>query len=580
MAAPHQATVISTRLHWRYAPLDAEVACSNAVLEEIRRHCVESLSLFSRGGLETGGILLGRRSDRSVEIVRTLPIGCEHKLGPLFILSAADERSLDADLVSDKLGTLQPVGLYVSHSRRDFAVAETDAKILDRLNPGPWQLVLVVMPAKIGPCRAGFFIRGSVDRSFVVAHELSLSSTERRLSPARTSAPVAPVTSIVPVSPLLRILNPTKAPATALQRVHSYIAREHKQWQLRRWDLPATIVFLLVLVFAGGLWLRSSASPPTVPMHVSDLGSKLRIEWDPTQKAVRSASAAQLEIRDGGHSPVTIPISRTGLANGAALYVPQSDNVEVRLKLMRGSRTQSESVIFFIDRSRPVPAPAEIISAVAPAAIVPVEPAATAVLTAPAEIVPPQPRNPSNRERPSRKVFQLPEGQLQTVAMPRAVLNLPDLPDIQANQAAVPPLPLALLATEPRVVGPPHLRAGHLIWTGSLRKNAVLSFSPDGASSGVLNGRLPGGPVKISLEPAELTDGGIAVYSRDGEPSGAGEQPSTWNGWNVVVYHDWDPKKIAEVSVVEAPGPANNWKGLVLRNGNRNASVVVVNWQR
>jgi hypothetical protein len=48
----------------------------------------------------------------------------------------------------------------------------------------------------------------------------------------------------------------------------------------------------------------------------------------------------------------------------------------------------------------------------------------------------------------------------------------------------------------------------------------------------------------------------------------------------VVVYHDWDPKKIAEVNVVEAPGPANNWTRLVLRNGNRNASVVVVNWQR
>jgi hypothetical protein len=108
----------------------------------------------------------------------------------------------------------------------------------------------------------------------------------------------------------------------------------------------------------------------------------------------------------------------------------------------------------------------------------------------------------------------------------------------------------------------------------------VLSFSPEGASAGVLNGRLPGGPVKISIDPAELTDGGIAIYSKDRERSGSSEQPITWNGWNVVVYHDWDPKKIGEVNVIEAPGPANNWKRLVLRNGNRNASVVVVNWQR
>ena len=144
-----------------------------------------------------------------------LPIECEHKLGPLFILSVADEKSLDAALASDKLGSLQPVGLYVSHSRRDFAVGETDAKILDRLVPGPWQLVLVVMPSKIGPSRAGFFIRGSVDRSFVVAHEFSLSPAERRLAPALTSAPFAPIATVVPVSPILRILNQTPAPVTA-----------------------------------------------------------------------------------------------------------------------------------------------------------------------------------------------------------------------------------------------------------------------------------------------------------------------------------------------------------------------------
>jgi hypothetical protein len=46
------------------------------------------------------------------------------------------------------------------------------------------------------------------------------------------------------------------------------------------------------------------------------------------------------------------------------------------------------------------------------------------------------------------------------------------------------------------------------------------------------------------------------------------------------VVYDWDPKRIAEVNVVEAPGAANNWKRMVLRNGNRNVSVLVVDWQR
>ena len=171
----------------------------------------------------------------------------------------------------------------------------------------------------------------------------------------------------------------------------------------------------------------------------------------------------------------------------------------------------------------------------------------------------------------------------------RGIINSHDLPDIlvkqASEQASEPMLPLAnssLMVDHPtaqtRREGPPPLSAGHLIWTGALRKNALLSFSPAGASSGILNGRLPGAPVKISIQPAEFVDGGIAVYSKNRDRSGASELPSAWNGWNVVVY-DWDPKLIAEVNVVEAASPANDWKSLVLRNGDRNVSVIVVEWQ-
>lgn len=168
----------------------------------------------------------------------------------------------------------------------------------------------------------------------------------------------------------------------------------------------------------------------------------------------------------------------------------------------------------------------------------------------------------------------------------RGIINLGDLPDNRVKQASVPMVPLANgslmvdhLASQTRSVEPPQLSAGRLIWTGALPKNALLSFLPAGASSGVLNGRLPGAPVKISFQPAELVDGGIAVYSKDRERWGTSEPPSAWNGWKVVV-HEWDPKRIAEVNLVEAPGPANDWKRLVLRNGNRNVFVLVVEWQR
>ena len=165
------------------------------------------------------------------------------------------------------------------------------------------------------------------------------------------------------------------------------------------------------------------------------------------------------------------------------------------------------------------------------------------------------------------------------------VINSRALPDIAKNQASVPMLPLANavlrlnhLTTPAPPEGPRQLSIGRLIWTGALQRNALLSFSPEGASSGILNGRLPGYPVKISVQPAELVEGGIAIYSKDRVRLGDLEPPSAWNGWSVVV-HDWDPKRIAEVNVIEAPGPVNEWKRLVLRNGDRNVSVLVVEWQ-
>jgi hypothetical protein len=193
-------------------------------------------------------------------------------------------------------------------------------------------------------------------------------------------------------------------------------------------------------------------------------------------------------------------------------------------------------------------------------------------------------RKKPEKEKPVVKAFQLPERPADAAAVQLASPNLPELPDIPAGQPA-PSLPLmngaplvGILASPTHLADPPKLRTGRLIWTGTLRKNTQLSFSPQGASLGVLNGRLPGVPVKVSIQPAELVDRGIAVFSKDAERSRANEPPSAWNGWNVV-YQDWDPKRIADVEIVEAPGPANNWKRLVLQNGNRNASVVIVNWQ-
>ena len=602
MAAPHQATVVSDRIQWRYAPLDIEVECSLAALETVRHEAVDGLTRLSKGGLEVGGFLLGRRTEGTMEIVGTLPIECEHKLGPLFILSTGDEKAFAKALTSDPRGGLQPVGLYVSHSRQGFSVAETDAKILDRIAPAPWQLVLVLIPAKLGKTRAGFFIRASIEGPFICVHEVMLSPLARRFEPPVPAAPVASAPPPVPLVPVVHDLDLKLAPATPFERIQSYLALEYRRWKLRQWSLTSTLALLVLFVIIGALVVGGrTPQGPAIPLHVSDLGSKLRIEWDPGQRVVRASSSALLEVRDGGHGMVTIPITRSGLDSGGALYSPQSDNVEVRLKLLEGNRTASESVLYFINNpshpgaavaaSVPANVPANVPAGV-PAALpkpAPFPVTAPATGSIPEESAPPPAARPvSIREKPARKTFQMPQTEPESAPAPAAPINLPDVPDIHASPAPPPqalasssgPSIMALLTPSVRPPGPPQLHTGHLIWTGSLRKNATLTFSADGASVGVLNGRLPGVPVKVTVHPAELLDKGIAVYSKDGDQSGRTEQSANWNGWNVVIFHDWDPKKVAEAEVVEAPGPANNWKRLVVRNGNHSASVLVVDWQR
>ena len=612
-AATCQVSAPPDRLQWHCEPLAVDIVCTVALLESIRRQVVDGFCRLSHGGLESGGLLFGRWTGRSIEILRAMPLDCEHKLGPSFILSPADEASLQKALATENLGTLQPLGLYMSHSRRGFAVVEADIQILDRYFPEPWQMALLLMPSKLGPTRAGFFFRGAAAPAFVCAREITLTAPERRplasVTPPREAAPLpAPVPVVIP-APIAEvapeaILPTTIAPAepinrqvSALDRLQAFLALEHSYWRVSRWNLAVTLSLLVLFVTAAAVLLRPrSVSPPFgAPLRVTDLGEQLRIDWDASNPAVRAARSGLLEIREGESKPITIPIARSGLDSGSAYYVPQSGNIDVRLKLVPRRGASSEFVAYFIDPTRHAPAPAPVLSPETsappppPPAITPVSQALSQAQLEPQPPAPPKepaPRAPAKQSPAEHtktvKVFRVPPKMPTRAAEPRVSINLPDPPDLRAP--ASPALPLAnaasltALFSPPRAVGPPQLHSGHLIWTGELRKNTVLAISSAGASFGVLNGRLPGTPVKINVLPAELADDGIVIFTKD-EKAAAARSPINWNGWKVF-FNEWDPKRIADIDVQEPPSAANNWKRLVLRNGRRNASVVVVDWER
>jgi len=616
VTAPIRVCSAASNYHqWRCPLLSIDVRCANDVLETIRVEAVDAFNRLPHGGLETGGMLLGRQTEGFVEILACQPLVCEHSTGPSFVLSEKDEMKLEGALAELK-PEIRPIGLYMTHSRRGFSLVESDRRIMDRYFPELWQMALLLMPSKLGPTSAGFFVRSpGPETDYLCTHELVLQVPERHVKNEEPERPdtlsthldIENIPSQIATLPIVHMTTaePVDRSILALDSIQPLPARETKHSGFNWLRLIGMLaLMILCTAIAASLWTRSRVvTSRPVSIHISDVGSKVRIEWDPSQGSVRDATGASLEIHDGESLPKDIPITRDGLDSGGIVYAPRSEKLEVRLKLLHGKEPPIESAPYFFINPvmstgsplvSPVPTamPADASSVISnPVTKMesekPIQSHTQEQKHAPRPLIPP----PSGRTNIVARPFRPPVRQPSSganVATP--VASLPKLPEIHA---AEPPLSLPALDVPSIEVRPSSApvaaptpatnltqpRSGRLIWTGDLRKGGLLSLSPTGASIGVLNGRFPGFPVRINVQPAELVDGGIAVFSSDRTRSGTSEPPSTRNGWNVVVYK-WDPKRTSDLTLIESPGASNGWRQLVLRNGNHNISVLVVDWQR
>ena len=75
-----------------------------------------------------------------------------------------------------------------------------------------------------------------------------------------------------------------------------------------------------------------------------------------------------------------------------------------------------------------------------------------------------------------------------------------------------------------------------IVWSGHLKKNGLVTIQGQSATSGTLEGALPGVPVMIQVAPSNI-------------------------------------------GVAEFPGPQNGWKKVVLRGSKRQDVVVRIQWK-
>ena len=128
---------------------------------------------------------------------------------------------------------------------------------------------------------------------------------------------------------------------------------------------------------------------------------------------------------------------------------------------------------------------------------------------------------------------------------------------------------------------PAQTPSGRLIWTGFLPAGQVLTVSGGRPSTGNLSGKLPGGPVRVTVHPAELSGNGLTIYTGESRYSDrlVIEEPGPRNSWTRTTI-EYDPERAATAETAAVPAQSNNWQQFSVRAIDHPLSVIVIDWER
>lgn len=349
---------------WSVAASPLTIEYSLVVIEEIRHEVAEGFQKLSRGGIEVGGLLYGVHEGQTVRIMAIRPMACEHAGGPTFRLSERDRAALHDQLRQDqadpRLEDLVLVGWYVSHTRTEVTLTESDQEIFSTFLTQPWQVTLVIRPSRGGNMRAGFFLReadGTVsatqsylefsfpDRLAGVFEHHRGTAAERqpppeRRTPLRTaSPPVAPAPDVRPPQTPVATSSPASSnltslfgePSAAAQPLDSAPAGSAEARTGKKWIwLVAALIVIAGVAISGWRYLAPGSTNQAVGLSVLERDGQLDIEWNRQAAPVSKAVYGMLEIADGQKTR-SIPLQPADLALGKFSYKRESGDIQVRM---------------------------------------------------------------------------------------------------------------------------------------------------------------------------------------------------------------------------------------------------------
>ena len=347
---------------WTVAESPITIEYSLIVIEEIRHAVAEGFQRLSRGGIEVGGILYGTREGRTVRVLAMRPIACEHARGPAFLLSDKDRMVLNQQLVADAedphLEGLISVGWFLSHTRSEITLSDSDLELYSIFFPAPWQVTLVVRPGRGGSMRAGFFVReadgtvksensylefnfpdrlaGVLDRApgprpervqgerrlNVMPRSEAFQSSAGAVAAARREA--LPQRDI----PAPTFGQPVAPPQTSEPAQYIPSPPSKKRWP---WLMGWAVLVILAAVFGLRYWMLRPTQEP-ISLSVLEHDGQLRIEWNHAARPVTSAVHGTLVINDGRNTQ-TFALSPRDLTAGNYTYARKTGDVEIRMSV-------------------------------------------------------------------------------------------------------------------------------------------------------------------------------------------------------------------------------------------------------
>lgn len=202
-------------------------------------------------GVETGGILLGRKGTAEIRVDDFEPVPCEHRFGASYILSEEDLRQFQESLewFRSQGQDVEVVGVYRSHMRADSSIDEWDREWIERLLPdSPWLFLMVKPGATEGlAAEMRYSGRGEIKTATAAPFPYEAPFGVPMMPLKAPQPPAAPGPRLRPIAPPRRPAPPKPVPSQ----------------QSRPWFWPAVVA--AVTVGAGLLGYGSVDAPPAPP---------------------------------------------------------------------------------------------------------------------------------------------------------------------------------------------------------------------------------------------------------------------------------------------------------------------------